>query len=212
MGSGVGPRGGAHRRDGGLPAGGGRGGPDVSAVGGERAARVPAALRRGARADRRSGPLPHTGDGHRAELRGRSRGASAPGQPGEHLPRAAHGPGTGPPLERGSDAVDAPGRAAAEQGADNRTPQAGRPSGQGLGRGHRAGHPGTGRAGHPLVSILWGRDARNLRPSLGDFPAIESAHPSPMSADRGFFGSRPFSKANELLVRQGAQPVDWRLP
>ncbi|MFI1019006.1 uracil-DNA glycosylase [Streptomyces sp. NPDC020965] len=66
--------------------------------------------------------------------------------------------------------------------------------------------------GKPLVSVLWGRDARNLRPLLGDLPAIESAHPSPMSADRGFFGSRPFSRANELLERQGAQPVDWRLP
>ncbi|GAA1261540.1 uracil-DNA glycosylase [Kitasatospora nipponensis] len=66
--------------------------------------------------------------------------------------------------------------------------------------------------GTPLVSILWGRDARNLRPLLGPLPAIESAHPSPMSADRGFFGSRPFSRANELLVKQGAQPVDWRLP
>ncbi|WP_326671052.1 uracil-DNA glycosylase [Streptomyces canus] len=66
--------------------------------------------------------------------------------------------------------------------------------------------------GKPLVSVLWGRDARNLRPLLGDLPAIESAHPSPMSADRGFFGSRPFSRANDLLLRQGAQPVDWRLP
>ncbi|KUH40477.1 MULTISPECIES: uracil-DNA glycosylase [Streptomyces] len=66
--------------------------------------------------------------------------------------------------------------------------------------------------GKPLVSVLWGRDARNLRPLLGDLPAIESAHPSPMSADRGFFGSRPFSRVNELLLRQGAQAVDWRLP
>ncbi|MFJ9842378.1 uracil-DNA glycosylase [Kitasatospora sp. NPDC101155] len=66
--------------------------------------------------------------------------------------------------------------------------------------------------GGPLVAILWGRDARNLRPLLGPVPAIESAHPSPMSADRGFFGSRPFSRANDLLVKQGSQPVDWRLP
>ncbi|MFF9011956.1 uracil-DNA glycosylase [Streptomyces sp. NPDC014870] len=66
--------------------------------------------------------------------------------------------------------------------------------------------------GKPLVSILWGRDARNLRPLLSDLPAIESAHPSPMSADRGFFGSRPFSRTNEHLERMGAQPVDWRLP
>ncbi|WP_394435880.1 uracil-DNA glycosylase [Streptomyces sp. SGAir0957] len=64
----------------------------------------------------------------------------------------------------------------------------------------------------PLVSVLWGRDARNLRPLLGQLPAIESAHPSPMSADRGFFGSRPFSRTNELLTGLGAQPVDWRLP
>jgi uracil-DNA glycosylase len=63
----------------------------------------------------------------------------------------------------------------------------------------------------PLVAILWGRDARNLRPLLGATPCIESAHPSPLSASSGFFGSRPFSRANELLVAQGAEPVDWRL-
>jgi uracil-DNA glycosylase len=65
--------------------------------------------------------------------------------------------------------------------------------------------------GTPLVAILWGRDAQTLRPLLGDVPVIESAHPSPMSAERGFFGSRPFSRANELLVKQGADPVDWTL-
>ncbi|MEU5877762.1 uracil-DNA glycosylase [Spirillospora sp. NPDC047279] len=64
----------------------------------------------------------------------------------------------------------------------------------------------------PLVAILWGRDARNLKPMLGPVPCIESSHPSPMSADRGFFGSRPFSRANQLLEQQGAQPVDWKLP
>jgi uracil-DNA glycosylase len=63
-----------------------------------------------------------------------------------------------------------------------------------------------------LVAILWGRDASNLRPLLGETPLIESAHPSPLSASRGFFGSRPFSRANELLAQQGAAPVDWRLP
>ncbi|MET0468731.1 MAG: uracil-DNA glycosylase [Aeromicrobium sp.] len=63
----------------------------------------------------------------------------------------------------------------------------------------------------PLVAILWGRDAQGLRPMLGDVPAIESVHPSPLSASRGFFGSRPFSRTNELLVSQGAEPVDWRL-
>ena len=64
----------------------------------------------------------------------------------------------------------------------------------------------------PLVAILWGRNARNLRPLLGDFPCIESAHPSPMSASGGFFGSRPFSRANALLEKQGTEPVDWTLP
>lgn len=61
----------------------------------------------------------------------------------------------------------------------------------------------------PLVAILWGRDAAHLRPLLDDTAMIESAHPSPLSARRGFFGSRPFSRANELLVAQGAHPVDW---
>jgi uracil-DNA glycosylase len=69
---------------------------------------------------------------------------------------------------------------------------------------------GAGRA--PLVAILWGRDARSLAPLLGGVPMIESAHPSPNSADRGFFGSRPFSRANKLLEQQGAPPVDWKLP
>src|ERR1700712_5193586 len=65
--------------------------------------------------------------------------------------------------------------------------------------------------GTPLVAILWGRDAQSLRPSLGSVPCIESVHPSPMSADRGFFGSRPFSRANALLTEQGADPIDWAL-
>jgi uracil-DNA glycosylase len=65
--------------------------------------------------------------------------------------------------------------------------------------------------GGPLVAILWGRDAQTLRPMLGQVPRVESVHPSPLSADRGFFGSRPFSRTNSLLVEQGAEPVDWRL-
>ena len=47
---------------------------------------------------------------------------------------------------------------------------------------------------------------------LGGIPWVTSVHPSPLSASRGFFGSRPFSRANELLVAQGGTPVDWRLP
>lgn len=66
--------------------------------------------------------------------------------------------------------------------------------------------------GGPLVAILWGRDAANLRPLLGEVPIIASPHPSPLSASRGFFGSKPFSRANALLEKQGATPVDWRIP
>jgi uracil-DNA glycosylase len=66
----------------------------------------------------------------------------------------------------------------------------------------------------PMVAILWGRDASTLKPMLteGNCVAIESPHPSPLSASRGFFGSRPFSRANELLTGMGAEPIDWRLP
>ena len=66
--------------------------------------------------------------------------------------------------------------------------------------------------GGPLVAILWGRDAQTLKPMLGSVPFVESAHPSPMSADRGFFGSKPFSRVNALLAEQGAGPIDWQLP
>ncbi|MEI2268967.1 uracil-DNA glycosylase [Microbacterium sp. No. 7] len=64
----------------------------------------------------------------------------------------------------------------------------------------------------PLVAVLWGKDAATLLPMLGETPRVESAHPSPLSARRGFFGSRPFSRVNALLEAQGAAPVDWRLP
>ena len=63
----------------------------------------------------------------------------------------------------------------------------------------------------PLVAILWGRDAGTLRPLLGSTPIISSAHPSPLSARNGFFGSRPFSRANALLEERGASPVNWDL-
>jgi uracil-DNA glycosylase len=63
----------------------------------------------------------------------------------------------------------------------------------------------------PLVPILWGNDARSLKSLMPGVECIESVHPSPMSADRGFFGSRPFSRANEILQRHGAEPIDWKL-
>ncbi|HME47888.1 uracil-DNA glycosylase [Mycobacterium sp.] len=68
----------------------------------------------------------------------------------------------------------------------------------------------------PLVAVLWGRDAGTLKPMLADgnshVATIDSAHPSPLSAQRGFFGSRPFSRTNALLAQMGAEPIDWRLP
>ncbi|ROS78780.1 uracil-DNA glycosylase [Cellulomonas sp. PhB143] len=93
----------------------------------------------------------------------------------------------------------------------------------------RAGEPGSHRGigweaftqaaiealvarGGPLVAVLWGRDAGTLRPMLGDTRIVASAHPSPLSARRGFFGSRPFSHVDALLAEQGSAPVDWRLP
>jgi uracil-DNA glycosylase len=66
--------------------------------------------------------------------------------------------------------------------------------------------------GGPLAAILWGRDAQSLKALLGNVPWVESVHPSPLSASRGFFGSRPFTRVNQLLERQGGEPVDWRLP
>ena len=65
--------------------------------------------------------------------------------------------------------------------------------------------------GSPLVAVLWGREAQWATPLLSGIDLIESAHPSPLSARRGFFGSRPFSRVNGLLVAQGGKPIDWRI-
>ena len=61
----------------------------------------------------------------------------------------------------------------------------------------------------PLVSVLWGRKAQQMAPILGSTTVISSAHPSPLSSYRGFFGSKPFSKVNQALIRLGEQPIDW---
>lgn len=68
------------------------------------------------------------------------------------------------------------------------------------------------RRGGPMAAILWGADAQSLKGQLGPVPWVASPHPSPLSAHRGFFGSRPFSRANRLLEEQGATPIDWSLP
>ncbi len=66
--------------------------------------------------------------------------------------------------------------------------------------------------GGPLVAVLWGKDAQSVAPLLGDVPVVSSVHPSPLSASRGFFGSRPFSQVDARLVEQGGAPLDWSLP
>jgi uracil-DNA glycosylase len=77
----------------------------------------------------------------------------------------------------------------------------------------QAVHALVQRPDQPLVAVLWGRDARSLKPMLGEeVPTVESAHPSPMSADKGFFGSKPFSRVDGFLAELGDDPVDWHLP
>jgi uracil-DNA glycosylase len=63
----------------------------------------------------------------------------------------------------------------------------------------------------PMAAILWGNNARSLESWLQGVACIESSHPSPFSAERGFFGSRPFSRANAALAETGAEQVDWKL-
>ena len=63
----------------------------------------------------------------------------------------------------------------------------------------------------PLVAVLWGAKAQATAKFLGDTPTVCSPHPSPLSAHRGFFGSKPFSRTNRLLEQMGSRPVDWRL-
>ena len=63
--------------------------------------------------------------------------------------------------------------------------------------------------GGPLAAILWGSQAQTLQPLLGPVPWVESAHPSPLAAYRGFFGSKPFSRVDRLLQEQGGEKVDW---
>jgi uracil-DNA glycosylase len=69
------------------------------------------------------------------------------------------------------------------------------------------------QAGLPLVALLWGRDAQTLAPRLrvGGAEVLTAPHPSPLSAHRGFLGSRPFTSTNALLEAAGAVPVEWQL-
>jgi uracil-DNA glycosylase len=68
--------------------------------------------------------------------------------------------------------------------------------------------------GDPVIFILWGNNARKKKDFIDTSKhfVIESAHPSPLSASRGFFGSKPFSKTNEILISLGKAPIDWQIP
>lgn len=178
----------------------------------ECSAGLPTTLRRRTGTDRRSGPVSDAGARGGAVVLGGARGSSAARQSAQHLPRAEHRPGARAAVQRRPDAVDAAGCAVAQQGADHRAAQARRAPRQGLGGGHRAGHPRPGRAREAPGVRPVGPGRPQSAPATGQPPVRGVLPPSPMSADRGFFGSRPFSRANDLLVGQGGQPVDWRLP
>lgn len=88
------------------------------------------------------------------------------------------------------------------------TVRAGQP-GSHRGRGWETFTEAVLRAVRPAVVVLWGNDAQTARPFFTDAEVIASAHPSPLSANRGFFGSRPFSRVNRALVDVGLAPVAW---
>ena len=179
----------------------------------QRAARLHLPVRGCPRPDRRTGPVSDSRASDRPVLRGRSRGAARAAQPAEHLQGAARRPRPSR-CRRNGDLT--PWVEARVHAAQPRAHGAPGESGSHRGIGWEAVTELAIRAlvarGAPLVAILWGRDAGTLRPLLGNTPIIASAHPSPLSANSGFFGSRPFSRANELLVGMGAEPIDWALP
>ena len=67
-------------------------------------------------------------------------------------------------------------------------------------------------ASQGAVAILWGSHAQKMGSEFPDTHKIESVHPSPLSAYRGFFGSKPFTTCNQLLINSGQDPINWRLP
>ncbi|MCU9809333.1 uracil-DNA glycosylase [Paraclostridium bifermentans] len=66
----------------------------------------------------------------------------------------------------------------------------------------------------PVIFVLWGNNARSKKKLIDTnrHYIIESAHPSPLSASRGFFGSKPFSQVNDILIKLGKEPIDWQIP
>ena len=178
-----------------------------------RAARVPAAARRRQGARRRPGPLPDTGPRDGPVVLGGAGRAAGPPEPGQHLHRARGRPRAPAPDQRRPHAVGRPGRPAPQPRPHGRPRQAGEPPRPRLGGGDRRGPSRhwssaaapSSRSSGGATPVLSQRTCPTSR-------CIESPHPSPLSAHQGFFGSRPFSRANTLLTEAGADPVDWRLP
>jgi uracil-DNA glycosylase len=83
----------------------------------------------------------------------------------------------------------------------------------GIGWDHftRAVVQGIARLRPHCVVVLWGKQAQELAPDCGDLALVTSAHPSPLSAHRGFFGSRPFTAVNTLRGAASLPPLDWSL-
>ena len=188
--------------------------PPVPAGRGERAARVHAAVRRGPRADRRAGPVPDARARRRAVVLGGAGRAADPALLANIY--REYSDDLGHPAPSNGDLTPWADRGVLLL---NRvlTVEPGQP-GSHRGKGWEAVTEQAIRAlvereGEPLVAILWGRDARNLRPAAGRRARTWSRRTRrPMSADRGFFGSRPFSRVNALLEELGGEPVDWKLP
>ena len=179
-----------------------------------RVPRVPPPVGRGPGTDRRPGPVPHARSPDRPLLRRRRARAADPAEPREHLPGARDRRRRHPAAARRPDRLDRAGRDAAQPRAD----RAARPAAPHRGKGWE--HVTACAISAVVRRAQAGADRRDplgpgretLKPHLDPIPWVESAHPSPLSASRGFFGSRPFSRVNQLLAERGGDPVDWSLP
>ena len=175
------------------------------------AARFQAAVRRRAGADRRPGPVSHARPPGRPQLLGRPRRQAAAWLARQHLPRVRRRPRLPAPSNGDLTPWTERGVLLLNRVLTVEPKKPGSHRGKGWEEVTEQAIRALARRDTPLVAILWGRDARNLAPLLGSIPRIESAHPSPMSAHGGFFGTRPFSRANQLLA-PGRRPDRLEAP
>ena len=168
-----------------IPAGGDRRWPPVPARGREPAAGVQPAVRRRAGAERGPGPLSRAGPRGGAELLGAARPAPAAGEPGQHLPRVHRRPRPPAAVHRRSDPVGRRGVLLLNSVSPSRRGARLAPR-QGLGGGHRAGHPGARRPGARRWWRSFGAGTRATWRRCSPRAADRVRAPHPMSADRGF--------------------------